>query len=718
MRTSTHLSTLIRLSILLALVVSLLPPTRTARAASFTVNSLLDNTTAGDGLCTLREAIETANNAGNGDCGANSTGDDTITFSVSGTITLSSTLPAIVSASTAGNLTINGDGTIIISGNNAVRVMEVNSGADLTLQNLTIANGSINTSYGGGISNNFGMLTVTNSTFSGNSADYGGGIDNNGGTLTVTGSTFSNNSATSEGGGIFNNGGTLTVTNSTFSQNSANYGGGIGNSPSTTLTVTGSTFSDNSGGGIANGGTLTVTGSTFSDNSTNNSGGGILNYYGMATVMGSTFSNNSADYGGGIENDNGTLTVTNSTFSNNSAVQQGGGIFNETGGTLTVTNSTFSSNSADATGSGEGLHVDSGTATLRNTIIANSVNGRDCVGTLSGTNNNNLIESAANACGLTHGSSGNIIGFDPNLGALTGSPAYFPLNTGSPAIDAGDNATCAAAPVNNQSQNGVTRPQDGDANGTKVCDIGSYEHPDLPPALLSFTRHDPATSPTNAGMLVFRATFSEAVQNVDAADFSLNASPATTVITAVAQVTPSLYEITVSGGNLSANTYNGVIGLDLAAGQNITDPAGNPLPAGEPATDETYTVDNTAPVLLSFTRHNPLTSPTNASTLVFRATFSEAVQNVNAADFTLNAAPATTASITAVTLVTPSLYEITVSGGDLSANTYNGVIGLNLAAGQNITDPAGNPLPTTEPATDETYTIENVIRLYLPLIVR
>ncbi|MFN8566308.1 MAG: hypothetical protein U0Z44_02045 [Kouleothrix sp.] len=34
----------------------------------------------------------------------------------------------------------------------------------------------------------------------------------------------------------------------------------------------------------------------------------------------------------------------------------------------------------------------------------------------------------------------------------------------------------------------------------------------------------------------------------------------------------------------------------------ITDLAGNPLASSEPATDETYTLDNTAPAATSFTR--------------------------------------------------------------------------------------------------------------------
>ena len=62
-----------------------------ASGNTITVNNLTDPaSTTGNGFCTLREAIDNANAASDttgGDC-ATGTGNDTIGFSVSGTITL------------------------------------------------------------------------------------------------------------------------------------------------------------------------------------------------------------------------------------------------------------------------------------------------------------------------------------------------------------------------------------------------------------------------------------------------------------------------------------------------------------------------------------------------------------------------------------------------------------------------------------------------------
>src|SRR6185437_8215838 len=111
-------------------------------------------------------------------------------------------------------------------GNNAVQVMQVNAGAGLKLENITIENGL--SAFGGGI-NNLGTLNIINTTFSGNTANVSGGgaINNNiGSILNITNSIFSGNSTGSNGGGINNSGGTFIIKNSTFSGNSAVAGGG------------------------------------------------------------------------------------------------------------------------------------------------------------------------------------------------------------------------------------------------------------------------------------------------------------------------------------------------------------------------------------------------------------------------------------------------------------------------------------------------------------
>lgn len=115
--------------------------------------------------------------------------------------------------------------------------------------------------------------------------------------------------------------------------------------------------------------------------------------------------------------------------------------------------------------------------------------------------------------------------------------------------------------------------------------------------------------------------------------------------------------------------------------------------------------DASAPVLTSFTRLSPATSPTNADTVVFLATFNEPVAGVNPADF---AVTGTTATVTAVAMIAGSngvQWAITVTGGNLA--NLNGTVGLNLAATPTINDLTGNPLPKVEPPTDQTFVIDN-----------
>jgi CSLREA domain-containing protein len=344
-----------------------------------------------------------------------------------------------------------------------------NTGSSPTLTNVTFSANSA--AGGGGMYNNGNSPTLTDVTFSANNAFSGGGMLNAGSSPTLTNVTFSTNSA-NDGGGMFNYvASSPTLTNVTFSANSATSGGGMSNDSNSSPMLTDVTFSANSadyGGGMYNTSytSPTLTNVTFSANSATYIGGGMWNNGSNSALTNVTFSANSAQEGGGMYNIGGSQTLTNVTFSANSAAPyQGGGMYN-TGGSQTLTNVTFSANSA---AEGGGIYNSGSSPTLKNTLIANSASGGDCVGTLNAASSNNLIEDNANACGLTNGANGNIIGSDPNLGTLAGSPAYFPLNVGSPAINAGDDTICAAAPVNNTSQNGVTRPQG------PHCDIGSFE---------------------------------------------------------------------------------------------------------------------------------------------------------------------------------------------------------------------------------------------------
>jgi hypothetical protein len=276
----------------------------------------------------------------------------------------------------------------------------------LTLSNATFSG---NTAiYGGGIVN-AGALTVSNLTISGNSTvpgngfgGQGGGIYNDG-ALTVSNLTISGNTASSGGGMYFAPGGTMTVDNGTFSisGNSASQNGaGVYVASGDTLTLSNVSISGNrpvsgplmDGGGIYNAGALTVSNLTISGNSASN-GGGIFNY-GALTVSNVTLSGNSArgGDGGGIEN-GGTLTLTNAEFKNNSAGASGGG-FNNNGGSVTASNVTLSGNNAYY---GGGIDNDSGSASGNIALTLSNVTLLDNSATVGGGIDNNGSETITGA---------------------------------------------------------------------------------------------------------------------------------------------------------------------------------------------------------------------------------------------------------------------------------------------------------------------------------
>ena len=235
----------------------------------------------------------------------------------------------------------------------------INTGASPTVTNCTFSGNTAGggAAGGGGMSNEDGSVTVTNCVFRGNSADLGGGMDNVfNSSPTVTDCTFIANSALAFQGGGMNNGAASnpTVTNCTFSGNTAaSGGGGMSNVYENSSTVINCIFNGNhafGGGGMENVGNSnpTVTNCTFSGNSATQGGGGMRNITNSSpTVYNCTFSANSTPEGGGMQNFfNSNPTVTNCTFSGNSVTGPGGGMSNGHSSSPTVTNCTFGENSA------------------------------------------------------------------------------------------------------------------------------------------------------------------------------------------------------------------------------------------------------------------------------------------------------------------------------------------------------------------------------------
>ncbi|MEO1146769.1 MAG: hypothetical protein AAFY26_14375, partial [Cyanobacteria bacterium J06638_22] len=225
------------------------------------------------------------------------------------------------------------------------------------------------------------------------------------------------------------------------------------------------------------------------------------------------------------------------------------------------------------------------------------------------------------------------------------------------------------------------------------------------PLLTSITRAIPSAALTNADTLTFIATFDGSVTNVTGDDFVVTGPTGVTITATQVAGNPAAYNIQVSGGDLA--NFTGTVGIGLAGGADISDPAGN-LVNATGASFESYELDNIAPVLESLTRLTPLDEATNADSITFLATFSEAVENVGVNDFIINALPANgTATITSVTpsSTNPTTqYEITIGSG---IGFYDGILGIDVAASPTISDLANNALPTGEPATDETYTLDN-----------
>ena len=277
-----------RRALLIVGLVPILLPGFAARAATLTVNSTADDTTAADGLVTLREAILAAESDGTTDLGETGSGPDTIVFDAA----LTATGDATITLATVGDTQFGPSAFVVTtqvtiqgpSGGRGIslardggvaklRHFAVTSTGNLTLENLTLSDGR---AIGGDGGTNLG----DDGGGGGGGAGLGGAIYNQGG-LVVRGSTLVANTAQggaggaasdnvgadsgggAGGGGLAGNGGNVPDDGSdggaggggTFGKGGSPVGGGGGGGGGGTLTD-GSNGSGATGGagGTLNGG--------------------------------------------------------------------------------------------------------------------------------------------------------------------------------------------------------------------------------------------------------------------------------------------------------------------------------------------------------------------------------------------------------------------------------------------------------------------------------
>lgn len=395
-----------------------------------------------DGLCSLVEAIQQANDTASGlvhsDCEQGDTAlPDTIMLPAGAEFTLNpasgaecfpafadgnvialglSVLPAITSA-----ITIEGNGSTIQRAETAAncRILTVvddsNDNGALTLNDATIHNGVASGA-------NPGPTT------------HGGGLLTDGAVVTLNRVTVADNRAPSEfssGGGVYINqaGAALTLNHSTVSGNSALRGGGI----------------------YCNVGSLTLNHSTVSGNSATAAGGGLW-------------------------------TKCPSTLTHSSLVANTAG---SASGIIVTSATTFLRNTLIAANSGDGPNCAiSGRIGVTVTLELEGLNLTDDDGVQS-------------LCGLTVAPDLVLNSVDPSgtLGDLAdngGATRTHALLDGSSAIDSATDAGDACGTgVNVSDQRGIPRPLGGGDSGSAQCDVGAYELE--PTADLAIVKTGPAS---------------------------------------------------------------------------------------------------------------------------------------------------------------------------------------------------------------------------------
>lgn len=494
-------------------VLTLMAVATPASAAVITVTSLSDNSTL-DGLITLREAISAANGDVSVDGSPIGSGADTINFASSlftggdqsisllfanrltntGVTTTDWQGPtalritsniSITGPSGANGLTLSTQQSGLANSVSLTqRIFTVNSGASLTLTDMTLSGGVAKGGNGGtpggrsaggggalgaggaifadratlvvnGVTFTSNQAVGGDGTFSASSSSSGGGAG--GGGMAANGGGGSGSSAAGNPGGAGGgpNGGAAGAT----SGNSGGVGGGAGGANGINSAIS-------AVGGFGGGGGAPGNGASRGGGTGGFGGGGGGGATSARTAGGTIFGGGNggsgvgtgagAGFGGAIFMLGGTATIENSTFTANSAIGgpsstanramgAGGAIF-DVNGNLTIINSTISNNTAtngslDLTtintvpGSGRGVYVyagnigsvgvPSGVGTTASVLLRNTIIGQNdnTVSDYFGNNNGGTLNQSAGVTNLIRNNSGYTGGIFSSADPLLGALA-------------------------------------------------------------------------------------------------------------------------------------------------------------------------------------------------------------------------------------------------------------------------------------------------------
>ncbi len=619
-----------------------------ARAATITVNTLVDeNDGVGTGGISLRDAIDEANSNGE---------DDTIAFSVTGTITLTADLPSITS-----NIDIEGTGesSLTIDGNDAFRIFFIDSGS-VSISHITLSNGLAAGGDGGSSS--------SNGAGGGGGAGTGGAIFvNSSADLGLSNVTFASCNATGGEGG---EGGTNGF-------NGGHGGGGwaaVGTTSTTSSGAAGGSGGALSGSGGNGGGVSGTSGLAGSDGTGDGGGGGGG---GGATPCGSGANGGDGMFGAGGGGGGGGCSQTG---------DGGAGGFGGGGGGAGRSSSVSATLGAGGAG---GTHGGNGRDVTVDFDLAGGGGGGAGLG---------------GALFVRTGATVQLTDCTFNSNTATGGTG----GAGNNSVDAGDGegkggAIYVHAGATVEEFN-TTFGTGGDANSA-TDDISSSGDDDnvfgtitTMPVVDSITRQNDTI--TNDGQVTFVVTYSEPVTGVGTADFELittGSLSGTSIVSANSISSNTVFAVVLNTGSGDGTIDLKALDDDTIQNGTSVKLGGTGTGNGEVTANTPYEIDKTRPTISSVTAVT--SSPTNANTVSFNVVFSETVTGFDAAADVDVETNGTTNDGVSITQQSGTTYRVNVTGVD-----GDGTVKVTVKAGA-ASDTAGNTNASV--AASNTVTIDN-----------